>query len=62
MLKIGERLKQLNDTDLVATYVSKFCLGLGLGLLWGGQKKGWVFILLALAVGARAEMKFWRNR
>ncbi len=61
MLKIGERLKQLNDTDLVATYLAKFCLGLGFGLLWGAQQKGWLFILLAIAVGLRAEIKFWRN-
>ena len=62
MLKIGERLKRLTDTDLIATYLAKFCLGLGLGLLWGDQRKGWVFILLALVVGAPAEIKFWRNR
>ena len=61
MLKIGERLKQLNDSDLAATYVAKFCLGLGIGLLWAAQQKGWVFIFLALIVGVRAEIKFWRK-
>ena len=62
MLKIAERIRRFNTVDLVTSYLAKFFLGLGLGLLWAAQTKGWFFILLAIGVGLRAEIKFWRNR
>ena len=62
MLNLVERIRRFNTVDLVASYLAKFSLGLGLGLLWGAQTKGWLFILLAIGVGLRAEIKFWRNR
>ena len=62
MLKIAERIRRLNTVDLVTSYLAKFSLGLGIGLLWADHTKGWLFILLAIGVGLRAEVKFWRNR
>ena len=61
MFKIEEKIQRLNATEIVASYLAKFSLGVGFGLLWGAQKKGWVFIVLAVVVGLPAEMKFWRN-
>jgi len=61
MLKIAERIQRFDTTDIVTSYLAKFLLGLGIGLLWGADRKGWLFVLLAIGVGLKAELKFWRN-
>ena len=61
MLHLPERMKRLTTVEIVASYSAKFFLGLGLGLLFGHLKTGWLFVLLAIAVGLPVEIKFWRK-
>jgi len=61
MLRLKERLQRFETADIVASYSAKFFVGLGVGLLIGGQPKGWIAILLALVVGLGPEIKFWRK-
>lgn len=58
------RLREFSTADFVSSYLAKFFLGLGLGLLlpnaWGVW--GWGAMLFALLIGFRAEVKFWKSR
>ncbi len=62
-MDILERLKTFTVTDFICSYSAKFLLGMGLGLLLADAigSFGWLFILLAVLVGARAEVKFFRT-
>ncbi|MBI4437292.1 MAG: hypothetical protein HY590_07770 [Candidatus Omnitrophica bacterium] len=57
------RLREFTTLDFICSYSAKFFLGLGVGLLWGqkGAPSGWLFILLAVIVGCRAEVKFFKS-
>ena len=63
-MNIVGRLKEFNTTDFVCSYFAKFCLGLGAGLLFPERWNflGWPLVFLALLVGFRAEVKFFRSR
>ena len=61
-MDIAARLREFSTTDFISSYFAKFSLGLGLGLLLGERGEGWFFILSAVVVGFRAEVKFWRSR
>ena len=63
-MNIVARLREFNTIDFVCSYSAKFLLGLGTGLLFPQRQivLGFCFILLAILVGFRAELKFLSSR
>lgn len=62
-MNITARLREFNTVDFVCSYFAKFCLGLGIGLLVPETLSvwGWPAIFLAILIGFRAEVKFFRS-
>ena len=62
-MNVVARLREFTAVDFTLSYFAKFCLGLGIGLLlpeaW--HRFGWGFIGVAVLVGFRAELKFFRS-
>ena len=63
-MNIVARLREFTTLDFVCSYVAKFCLGIGVGLLLPERLNfwGWPAIFLAILVGFRAEVKFFKSR
>lgn len=63
-MNIVARLREFTTADFVLSYFAKFSLGLGLGIFFPERQIffGAFFILLAVLVGFRAELKFWSSR
>ncbi len=63
-MNITARLREFNTADFVCSYFAKFCVGLGIGLLLPERLGfwGWPLISLAVLVGFRAEVKFFKSR
>lgn len=62
-MNIVVRLREFNAADIVCSYSAKFLVGLGIGLLFPERDPfwGWLLVGLAVLVGIRAEVKFFRS-